>query len=238
MIPILSSLHMLSLFLQNDTHNSRASTHLSSEVPEGRWRHQCAITWTRDASYRPLHVHFPYLRSQSTSHSTTFQASHTHWLPTRQTVTMSGKSQYSIESSCDGFALDALFEERLEVFPAEPSSVLSSKGHATGAIKSLIKERDTLQMQVSEQAETIKTLEHRIYSNMSPDAQLPVEVVRRLHLLENDYQRLRKENVKLNENLRAAESEAAILRDTVADKSQKVKGAMKKTKNAKESTLR
>lgn len=132
------------------------------------------------------------------------------------------------------FGLDALLEERLEVFPAEPSSALHSAGSAEAVIRSLIKERDDLQAQVKEQASTIEQLERRIYAKVATDAQLPVDVVRRLNRLESDTQHLRKENTRLNENLKAAESETATLRDTIAEKSQKVKGALKKTKNAKE----
>jgi hypothetical protein len=69
---------------------------------------------------------------------------------------------------------------------------------------------------------------------VASDAQLPVDVVRRLQRLENDCQHLRVQNAKLHENLKAAESETATLRDTIAEKSQKMKGANRKTKNAKE----
>ncbi|KAF1921358.1 NO signaling/Golgi transport ligand-binding domain-containing protein [Ampelomyces quisqualis] len=137
------------------------------------------------------------------------------------------------------FGLEALFEERLEVFPTEPSSVLhATNSHVEAVIKSLVKERDDLQVQAREQASTIEQLERRIYTKVAADAQLPVDVVRRLQRLENDCQHLRSQNAKLNENLKAAESETATLRNTIAEKAQKMKGANKKTKNAKEVAVR
>ncbi|KAF2825859.1 hypothetical protein CC86DRAFT_294485 [Ophiobolus disseminans] len=127
-----------------------------------------------------------------------------------------------------------MFEERLEVFPAEVSSISHSPGSFDAVIKALIKERDDVQSQVKEQACTIEQLERRVYARVAADAQLPVDVVRRLNRLESDCLNLRKENAKLHDNLKAAESETATLRDTISEKAQKAKGALKKTKNAKE----
>jgi chromosome segregation ATPase len=133
------------------------------------------------------------------------------------------------------FGLDALFEERLEAFPADPASVLHSvPSHIEAVIKSLVKERDELQTQVKTHESTIEHLERRVYAKVAADSELPVHVVRRLNRLEKDCQYLRDQNTRLRENLTAAESETATLRDTIADKSQKMKGANKKTKNAKE----
>jgi len=131
------------------------------------------------------------------------------------------------------FGRDALFEERLEVFPAEPASVAHSPGSTAAITQAFIKERDDAQGQVKEQAKTIEKLGHHVYK-VEADAQLPVEDKRRLDRLKIDCQNLRKENARLFENLRAAESETATLRDNIAEKAQKVKGALKKTKNAKE----
>jgi chromosome segregation ATPase len=132
------------------------------------------------------------------------------------------------------FGLDALFEERLEAFPAEPASVSHTPGSAKAVIRALIKERDEAQAQVKEHATTIEHLENRIYKKVEADQELSVDVVRRLHRLETDVQNLRKENARLHDNLKAAESETATLRDTISEKAQKVKGALKKSKNAKE----
>jgi chromosome segregation ATPase len=133
------------------------------------------------------------------------------------------------------FGLEALFEERLEVFPADLTAITHSNvSECQAAIKSLIKERDDLQAQVKDQTNTIDHLERRIYTKVAADADLPVDVVRRLNRLESENLQLRGRNTKLNDNLRAAESETATLRDAVAENSQKVKGANKKTKNAKE----
>jgi chromosome segregation ATPase len=132
------------------------------------------------------------------------------------------------------FGLEALFEERLEVFPAEPSSILHPAGHADAVIMALIKERDDLQAKLEDHVKTIDQLERRIYSKIAPDALLPADVVRRLHRLETESHNLRKENATIKDNLRAAESETATLRDTITEQAQKAKGASKKTKNAKE----
>jgi chromosome segregation ATPase len=133
------------------------------------------------------------------------------------------------------FGLDALFEERLEAFPADPASILhSASSHVEAVIKSLVKERDELQTQVKNHESTIEHLERRVYAKAATDSELPVDVVRRLNRLEKDCQYLRDKNTRLRENLTATESETATLRDTIADKSQKMKGANKKTKNAKE----
>jgi phage shock protein A len=133
------------------------------------------------------------------------------------------------------FGLDALFEERLEAFPAEPASVLhSAPSHVEAVINSLVKERDELQMQVKNHESTIEHLERRVYAKVATDSGLPVDVIRRLSRLEKDCRYLRDQNTRLRENLTAAESETATLRDTIAETSQKMKGANKKTKNAKQ----
>tara|TARA_R110002003_G_scaffold248_2_gene17636 strand:+ start:42375 stop:43280 length:906 start_codon:yes stop_codon:yes gene_type:complete len=130
------------------------------------------------------------------------------------------------------FGLGALFEERLEVFPAEPSSILHPAGNADAVIMALIKERDDLQAKLEDHVKTIDQLERRIYSKIAPDALLPADVVRRLHRLKTESHNLRKENAKTKDNLRAAESETATLRDTITEQAQKAKGANKKTKDA------
>jgi prefoldin subunit 5 len=137
------------------------------------------------------------------------------------------------------FGLEALFEERLEAFSAEPASVLhSTPSHVEAVIRSLVKERDELQTQVKDHTYTIEHLERRIYAKVGTDAEIPMDVVRRLNRLENECQQLRAQNTKLSDNLKAAESETATLRDTIAEKSQKMKGANKKTKNAKEVAIK
>jgi hypothetical protein len=132
------------------------------------------------------------------------------------------------------FGLDALFEERLEVFPADVSSVAQSPSSADVVIRTLIKERDDAQALIKEHARTIEKLEHRIYSKIAPDAGLPADVVNRIHCLETERQNLRKRNTTLRENLTAAESEAATLQESISVKAQKVKGALKVSRKAKE----
>lgn len=130
--------------------------------------------------------------------------------------------------------LDVLFEERLEVFPADLSSISQHPGSVDAVIRSLIKERDDAQAQVKEHASTIDQLERRVYAKAAAGTELPVDVVRRLNKLETECQNLRKENAKLHDNLKAAECETVTLRDNISEKAQKVKGAQKKTKAAKE----
>ncbi|KAL5119980.1 Trafficking protein particle complex subunit 31 [Pleosporales sp. CAS-2024a] len=133
------------------------------------------------------------------------------------------------------YGLEALFQDHLEVFPADSAAAhYPTAAQFQSIVRPLIRERDRLQAQVKEQASTIETLERWLYTKVASHAELPVHVVRRLHLLENQCQQLKDRNAQLSDNLRAAESETATLRDTVAEKSQKVKGASKKVKNAKE----
>ncbi|OAL05295.1 hypothetical protein IQ06DRAFT_361529, partial [Phaeosphaeriaceae sp. SRC1lsM3a] len=101
-------------------------------------------------------------------------------------------------------------------------------------IGSLIKERDNLQALVDKHATIIAQLEHRLYSKVTASATLPTDVVDRLHRVENENVYLKKENAKLSDNFRAAENEVATLRDRVEERTRTVKGAIKKTKSAKE----
>jgi len=131
--------------------------------------------------------------------------------------------------------LEALFEERLEVFPAESVTVKDcNTEHAADLIKALIRERDDLQAQIREHATTIEQLTRRLHSKPHSNTIEPTETVNRLYRLEHENDVLRKEKDKLSDNLRAAEVETATLRSRLEDKSQKVKGANKKTKNAKQ----
>lgn len=131
--------------------------------------------------------------------------------------------------------LEALFEERLEVFPADSVTVTNSNAeHAENLIKALIREREDLQVQIREHAATIEQLTRRLHSKPHSNALEPTETVNRVYRLEHENGGLRKEKERLNDNLRAAECETATLRSRLEDKSQKVKGANKRTKNAKQ----
>jgi len=132
------------------------------------------------------------------------------------------------------FGLDALLDERLKVFPADASSITHSPSSISTVIHTLIKKREDALTQAKEHAATIDKLSRRIYSEAAPDATLSAEVVQRIQRLENECQNLRKEKVRLRENLNAAEKEAVTLQESVSAKAQKVKGALKtsKAKNA------
>jgi hypothetical protein len=133
------------------------------------------------------------------------------------------------------FGLDALFEERLEAFPIEISSALLLSAEGPDAIiLSLIKQRDTLQSLVEEHEATVKRMQHPTYSRVPADAIVTTNMARELHRLADENERLRKDKIKLEDNLRVAEGETATLRDKLDDKSHKVKTANKKTKSAKE----
>jgi hypothetical protein len=72
------------------------------------------------------------------------------------------------------FGLEALFEERLEAFPAEPASVLqSTPSHVEAVIRSLVKERGELQAQVKDHTNTIEHLERRIYVKVAAMLSFP-----------------------------------------------------------------
>lgn len=107
--------------------------------------------------------------------------------------------------------LDALCEERLEVFPVEASPALHSLGgHADAVIKSLVEKRDEWEAQAKEYAAENEDLQRRLYAKVAGQSDLPTEIVRRLHRLENDCQRLRIANTELRENLKAAESKQLL----------------------------
>ncbi|KAF2027462.1 hypothetical protein EK21DRAFT_91504 [Setomelanomma holmii] len=120
--------------------------------------------------------------------------------------------------------LETLFEERHELSLGKDDTVVvpGTKPHYD------------LQAQVTDQAALIEKLQHRTYSKVSANQQLPEYVVNRLHRLEDDNQRLRNDLKKAREELRAAESEASSLRKQIEDKTNKVKGANKKTRNARD----
>lgn len=101
-----------------------------------------------------------------------------------------------------------------------------------------MKERDDLQALVNEYAEDNTKLNNRVYSKVRANASLPVDVVNRLHHLEDENVCLKKEKDKLSNGLRAAEHEIATLRDSVDKKTRKAKGANKKVKSAKEVVIK
>ncbi|CAO2655186.1 Nn.00g102500.m01.CDS01 [Neocucurbitaria sp. VM-36] len=159
------------------------------------------------------------------------------------------------------FDLDALFQERLELFPktqhteppcaspngkelsgipeefSEAVKEATEKGtevnSARGLIKTLVQDRDAWKQEAEDQAKVIGDLERRIYSKSVAHSDLPVDLVRRMTRVESENVRLRADNAQLKENLKAAESENATLCDENDGNTKKLKGANKKVKNAK-----
>lgn len=123
------------------------------------------------------------------------------------------------------------------MFPHDLSSASQlSSTTATSVIKGLIRERDALHAQSIEDTSTIEQLQRRLYAKATDNdaTNLPYEIVTRLHRRENEVQRLRKTNDSLKDNLTAAENETCLPREQLVDRQEKMKGANKKTKNAKE----
>lgn len=160
------------------------------------------------------------------------------------------------------FDLDALFQERLELFaepqPTESPRVTSGgketpqiseqNNHAVeeaaekgivdknvrDLIQTLVHERDSWKEQAESQIEVVESLQRCMYSKNIADSDLPADLVRRMDRVESENVCLRADNVQLKENLRAAESENATLCDENDGKNKKLKGANKKVKNAKD----
>lgn len=151
------------------------------------------------------------------------------------------------------FDLDALFQERMEVFPpvasASPRDTCTKSetttkthlassnidSHVKDMIQSLIGERNQWQAQAKEYGKMNKDLERRIYDKrVLQKENQPLDVVRRMDRLQIENSRLQTELAHLKENLKAAECENTTLCDENAGQIRKLKGANKKMKNAKE----
>jgi hypothetical protein len=106
--------------------------------------------------------------------------------------------------------------------------------YAEDTIKSLLQESNLLKEKVARQKKAYEDLEQRVYKKAAVDVDLPTEVVRRLNRLENEVERFRIENKDLRDSLKVAESEVTALQDEIAGQKNKLKGAGKKVRNAKE----
>ncbi|KAH6642307.1 hypothetical protein C7974DRAFT_301623 [Boeremia exigua] len=105
--------------------------------------------------------------------------------------------------------------------------------YAEDTIKSLLRERDQLQVEAAKHKEAYESLQRRVYKRAVADVDLPAEVVRRLNQLENETDRYKSENKLLREDLHIANSEIATLKHEIAGQMGKLKGAGKKVRNAK-----
>lgn len=152
--------------------------------------------------------------------------------------------------------LDELFAERLEIFPGptphERSSTVARSLNTgdidsealKGAheeddavreiINSLIRERDSLQAEIKDQANIIQILERRCHNKEISQSDLPGDVVRRLNRLTVENERLKRNNEELKGDLKSAETENVNLYDENEGQAKKLKGANKKVKNAKD----
>ena len=106
--------------------------------------------------------------------------------------------------------------------------------YAEDTIKSLLRDRDHSIKEAARYRKAYGDLERRVYKNAISDVNLPADLTRRLHRLENELERQQAENKQLQEKLKICESEVATLQDEVAGQKNKIKGAGKKVRNAKD----
>ena len=101
-------------------------------------------------------------------------------------------------------------------------------------LSELIAERDEWKSKAEDCATVIERLEKRLNKKEASHPDLPGEIVRRLERVEHENARLRTEKADLKERLKPAENAKASLCHDNDNKDNKIKGANKKAKNAKE----
>ncbi|KAF2997048.1 TRAPP subunit trs31 [Curvularia kusanoi] len=105
---------------------------------------------------------------------------------------------------------------------------------AEDTIKSLQEDLDRAQREVSHYKKAYEGLERRTCKTAMSNIDLPAELTRRMRKLESEFQRQQIENKQLRGSLKVAESEVATLQHEVASQKDKIKGAGRKVRNAKE----
>lgn len=105
--------------------------------------------------------------------------------------------------------------------------------YARDVILALVRERDSLQAKVADQALQLEGLERRVYSKELPTAGHTLDVVQRINRIEKDNTRLRSEIAQLKDNLKATETENVKVCNENDGKARKLKGASKKVRDAK-----
>jgi chromosome segregation ATPase len=106
--------------------------------------------------------------------------------------------------------------------------------YAEDTIKDLLRERGEWQAQAEKYVTAYEELERRVYKNAIADADLPQEIVRRLNRLENVTTQYQAENKDLREKLNAVEYELAVRESEITGQKNRLKGAGKKVRNAKD----
>jgi hypothetical protein len=106
--------------------------------------------------------------------------------------------------------------------------------YAEDTIRSLLQDRDRFQEEAARYRKAYEDLERRVYKNAISDVDLPADLTRRLHRLENELERQQAETKQLREKLKISENEVATLQDEVAGQKNIIKGAGKKVRNAKD----
>jgi hypothetical protein len=106
--------------------------------------------------------------------------------------------------------------------------------YAEDTIKSLLRDRNYFQKEFSRYKKAYEDLERRVYKNAISDVNLPADLTRRLHRLENDLERQQANNKQLRQRLKISESEVTTLQGEIAGQKNKTKGADKKVRNAKD----
>jgi chromosome segregation ATPase len=106
--------------------------------------------------------------------------------------------------------------------------------HAEEAMRALTLERDEWQERAEKYTRAFENLERRVYNKAIPELNVPADVVRRLNRLDNENKQLQAENIRLSESLKASQCENSTLEDEIVGQKNKMKGAGKKVRNAKD----
>jgi hypothetical protein len=106
--------------------------------------------------------------------------------------------------------------------------------HAEEALKVVTMERDEWRERAEKCMKAFESLERRVYKKAVPELNVPADVVCRLNRLGNENKQLKAENTRLSESLKVVQSENLILENEIVGQKNRVKGAGKKVRNAKD----
>lgn len=101
-------------------------------------------------------------------------------------------------------------------------------------VRSLAREVDHWKAEAARNRKKYEDLQRKMCRTSKHDVDLPAEFVRRLERFESEVDRYRTENKTLRERVTAAETEVTTLQDHIAGQKNKLKGAGKKVRNAKD----
>jgi hypothetical protein len=106
--------------------------------------------------------------------------------------------------------------------------------HAERALKVVILERDEWREHAEKYMKSFESLEQHVYKKAVPELNVPEDVVCRLNRLGNENKQLQAENAHLSESLKGVQSENLTLENEIVGQKNKIKGAGKKVRNAKD----